>query len=137
MANGRDRQLSVEELRSQVERLHAELSQRDSEVAGLKMEVARASSELEDVRKLLEDCLARLSQELEQAEMKGELKMLRALDGLRAEHQRMLEREVERTDQWIPEIKDSYAAEKTRLLQRIAELERDEVCGRDAWVVTM
>ena len=62
--------------------------------------------------------------------MRGELTMLRALDSLRAEHQRALEREAEQTDQWIKEIKERHATERTQLLRRIAELEGDKVGGR-------
>ena len=50
--------------------------------------------------------------------------MLRALESLRAEHQRALEKETERTELWIKEIKKSHATERTQLLERIAGLVR-------------
>ena len=68
--------------------------------------------------------MARLEQDLEQAELRGELTMLRALESLRAEHQRALEKETERTELWIKEIKKSHATERTQLLERIAGLVR-------------
>ena len=49
--------------------------------------------------------------------------MLRALESLRAEHQRALEKETERAELWIKEIKKSHATERTQLLERIAALE--------------
>ena len=86
---------TVEELSVQMEHLREELRRRDHELEELRTVATRASTELELVRKPLEDRVARLEQDLEQAELRGELTMLRALESLRAEHQRALEKETE------------------------------------------
>ena len=127
MAEEPDQGPTVQELLAEVDRLRADLSERDGEVVELRAEVARANAELGRVKKPLEDRLARLEQDLEQAGLRGELTMLRALDSLRAEHRKALEREAERADEWIREIKKSHATEKTHLLERIAMLEREKV----------
>ena len=115
---------TVEELSVQMERLREELQRRDHELEELRTVATRASTELELVRKPLEDRVARLEQDLEQAELRGELTMLRALESLRAEHQRALAKETERAELWIKEIKKSHATERTQLLERIAVLEK-------------
>ena len=76
MAEGQKEETTVPGLLAEVERPRAELSQRDSEIAELKMEVTRTNAELELVKKPLEDRLACLEQDLEQAELRGELTML-------------------------------------------------------------
>ena len=95
MAEGQEQETTVPGLLAEVERLRAELSRRDGEVAKLKTEVTRANAELGLVKKPLEDHLARLEQDLEQAELRGKLTMLRALDGLCTEHQKALLREAQ------------------------------------------
>ena len=110
---------TVEELSAQMERLREELQQRDRELDVHRTAAARASTELERVKKPLEDRVARLQQDLEQAELRGELAMFRALENARAEHQRALENEAERAKLWIEEIKKSHATERTQLLERV------------------
>ena len=86
---------TVEELSAQKERLREELQQRDRELDELRTAATRASTELERIKKPLEDRVARLQQDLEQAELRGELAMFRALENARVEHQRALENEAE------------------------------------------
>lgn len=76
MAEGQEEETTVPGLLAEVERLRAELCQRDSEIAELEMEFTRTNAELELVKKPLEDRLACLEQDLEQAELRGELTML-------------------------------------------------------------
>ena len=115
---------TVEELSVQMERLREELQRRDRELEELRTVASRATRELELVRKPLEDRVVHLERDLEQAEMKGELTMLRALESLRAEHQQSLRKETERAELWIEEIKKSHATERTQLLERISVLEK-------------
>ena len=113
-----------EELSLQVERLREELERRNRELEDLRTVASRADAELELVKKPLEDRVARLEQELEQAELRGELTMLRAVENLRVEHQQALKKETERAELWIEEIKKSHATERTQLLEKIAVLEK-------------
>ena len=122
---------ATEELSIQVQTLHAELRRRDEEVETFRNKAVVASSNFERTKESLQDRVASLQQELEQAELKAELNMLRTLDHLRAEHQRAMEREAERVDQWIQEIKKSHATERTQLLERLAALEKEKVAERE------
>ena len=113
-----------EELSLQVERLREELERRNRELEDLRTVASRADAELEQVKKPLEDRVARLERELEQTELRGELTMLRAVENLRVEHQQALRKETERAELWIEEIKKSHATERTQLLEKIAVLEK-------------
>ena len=67
----------------------------------------------------LEERISHLERELEQAEMRGELATLRALEKLRVEHSHALEREAERMEAWIKDLKESHDREKAQLQGKI------------------
>ena len=51
--------------------------------------------------------------------------MFRALESLRSEHKQALEKEATRMEAWVRDLKDSHQTEKSYLLKRIAQLEKD------------
>ena len=83
---------------------------------------------------LLSECqleIEGLSKKLEWEQTRGELAQLKALEGLRQEHQLALdrerslaERERGRLEDWIVDLKEGFSREKEHLLERIADLER-------------
>ena len=86
---------TVEDLMSQVDRLSSQLLDKDRELERLADE---ATQQLEQSRKTAEERISHLERELEQAEMRGELATLRALEKLRVEHSQALKREAERME---------------------------------------
>ena len=91
-------------------------------------------TELQRVKGLLSECqreIEGLSKTLEWEQTRGELSQLKALEGLRQEHQLALdkerslaERERGRLEDWIADLKEGFSREKEHLLERIADLER-------------
>ena len=91
-------------------------------------------TELQRVKGLLSECqreIEGLSKKLEWEQTRGELAQLKALEGLRQEHQLALdrerslaERERGRLEDWIADLKEGFSREKEHLLERIADLER-------------
>ena len=92
------------------------------------------NTELQRVKGLLSECqreIEGLSKTLEWEQTRGELAQLKALEGLRQEHQLALdrerslaERERGRLEDWIADLKEGFSREKEHLLERIADLER-------------
>lgn len=130
----------IQDLRTQLARSQEELVLKCKEVERLELMVQEAKAEAAEAQERAASESARvrsLQQELENLEMRGELTMLRAVDRLRAEyHQLVLAREGEmkateqkRMDAWVQDLKDSHQAEKERLLERIATLEKDSSSG--------
>ena len=91
-------------------------------------------TELQRMKGLLSECqleIEGLSRKLEWEQTRGELAQLKALEGLRQEHQLALdrerslaERERGRLEDWIADLKEGFSREKEHLLERIADLER-------------
>ena len=129
----------IQDLRTQLARSQEELVLKCKEVERLELMVQEAKAEAAEAQERAASESARvrsLQQELENLEMRGELTMLRAVDRLRAEYQLVLTREGEmkateqkRMDAWVQDLKDSHQAEKERLLERIATLEKDSSSG--------
>ena len=115
--------VKLEELERALTRLQ---TQKDEEIQQLRDEAdeARATLELEQKRS------ANLEQELESAALEAELDKHRALDALRAEHQRALEREQKlveeekkRAHDWITDLKSGFELEKQSLQDKVSQLE--------------
>ncbi len=121
------------ELKSQLAGAQRSLAALSEEVEELKLAVQQASLEAENARKVAADEAARvetLKQELEVQAMRSELTLLRSLEKLRSDHQDILAKEAEvkiaeqkRMDLCIQDLKDSYQAERQRLLEKITTLE--------------
>ena len=130
----------VEDLKAQLDRAREELKVKDLEMAEARSTVESAKAEAVEAREHADNQEARamsLQRELEQQKMCGELAKFRALEDLRAEHKRELEREEElraseqrRMDALLQEVKNSHLAEKEHL-RLMAALEKNG-SGRSA-----
>ena len=120
----------AERLKRRLEELEKALTQlkteKDEETQQLRNEAeeARANLELEQKRS------ASLEQELRSAALQAELDRHRALDTLRAEHQRTLEREQKlveeekkRAHDWITDLKSGFELEKRSFQEKISQFE--------------
>ena len=122
----------AERLKRRLEELEKALTQlkteKDEETQQLRNEAeeARANLELE----LEQKRSASLEQELRSAALQAELDRHRALDALRAEHQRALEREQKlveeekkRAHDWITDLKSGFELEKRSFQEKISQFE--------------
>ena len=113
-----------------MEQLETKLAAALKEVGGNEEEL---ETELESALSSTERYRAQVElqeKELAEERIRTELTKLRALEGLRYEHQKLLEtekqhmrRECQMLETWVSDLKDSLAVEKEHLLGRIAELE--------------
>lgn len=69
------------------------------------------------------DTEARLSTTWESKRLRLEVDMLRKQELLRSEHQTALDREIERSSQWVSDLKEGFRWEKRVLEERISESE--------------
>ena len=116
----------VEQLEAQLAAARGEVQKKDELLASL---ASDAKAELEEAReKAYSEAqrATRLEQELEHEQLRGEVNKLRALEDLRLEHQRAVEREAlqraaerRRMDEWMNDVRESHLAEKEHLLERI------------------
>ena len=125
--------MSAEELTAQLACLKSELQQKDKQLEVLKNVAEEAQAEWETAQGLEERVHAQ-EKALEQADLKGELDKLYALEALRAEHQQTLGRdeeqkleEAERCEALVEDLKASHALEKAHLLEWKSDME--EVSG--------
>ena len=123
----RDAQNLGENLRAQLEALQRLLNQKDRQIEQLESR----TEGLQEAKETASNQASTLEQQLEETKLCGELEMLRALEGLRTEHRRALEKEEERRaqeaarmDAWIQDLKDSHQAKEAHLLEKIAQLEK-------------
>ena len=125
---------ALEVARSQLECLREELSLKSEEVEGLTSQVREANAVAAEAREAAATEAARvrsLQLELGDLKVRCELDKFRALDSLRSDYQKALEREGElklaeqkRVDEWVHDLKESHKTEKEYLLRRIADLEK-------------
>ena len=118
----------AEQLKAKLEELERALTQlkaqKDEEIQQLRdvAEEAQANPKLE------QQCSASLDQELKSAALEAELDRHKALDALRAEHQRAIEREQnlvkkEKAHDWITDLKFEFELEKNTFQEKIYMLE--------------
>ena len=143
--------VAAETLRTELEHLRAQLENKDKELSELKSSAESVQSELAEAKRLADEKLqeterelsmvtetaesvqadlvkerltaSQLQMELEHARVQGELSTLRAVEQLRVELQRKREKEEERLEAWIADLKTIHAAEKSHLLEKISQLE--------------
>ena len=112
----------------------------ETELASAREAIASKDGKLEDLRSRVDEAKAErdraqhdaaetariLEQQLESERVQAELKLLRALKNLRAEHQLVIQREKDAMDEerkrmsaWVQDVKDSCDREKKCLEERI------------------
>ena len=79
----------VESLKAQLESFRQSLRQKDQELEALRHEYEEVTTKLEDSTTRTEE----LERQLEDTQLGGKLRMLRALEELRVEHKRILDEE--------------------------------------------
>ena len=115
-------------LREAERRLELAEAAKESELRKAYQELDTMSQQAESYKKQMDGYVL----ELERVKINIELEKHRALDSLRVEHasqikflQSQAERECERTDNWISELRERIEREKDGLVQRIRMLEND------------
>ena len=123
-----------QQLEARLTHLEAELSQakrsleqKDVEMERLRSQVEQATREADEVQReaeqrsqALEEQLAR---ETESSRLRAEVEKFRALEELRGEHQRAMERERKVMDDWMQDVKERFRVEQQRFEERISALE--------------
>ena len=127
MQSNNENNTAEDELRAQLEALCEKLGQKDHELEMLKSEAESVKAELENTKGTAATEVSSLEKQLEEARLRGELEMFHALEDLRSEHKQALEKEATRMEAWVRDLKDSHHTEKSYLLERIAQLEKDHV----------
>lgn len=117
----------IQDLQAQLETSQRELKEKKQELERLQLEAEKAQTDTD----WQASEIIRLQQQLENQELNAELTRFRALEELRLEHKRVLEKEVdmratdqERMGTWIEDLKKSHEIEKDHLLQQIATLKK-------------
>ena len=123
-----------QQLEARLAHLEAELSQakrsfeqKDVEMERLRSQVEQATREADEVQReaeqrsqALEEQLAR---ETESSRLRAEVEKFRALEELRGEHQRAMERERKVMDDWMQDVKERFRVEQQRFEEHISALE--------------
>ena len=86
-------------------------------------EADEAQREAEQRSQALEE---RLTRETESSILRAEVEKLRALEELREEHRRAMERERKLMDDWMQDVKERFRVEKQHLEERISEWRRQD-----------
>ena len=66
---------------------------------------------------------AALEKEADDVKLRAEVERLRAMEALREEHHKALEREKEQAERWIQDVKEGFKAEKQHLDEKVKALE--------------
>ena len=121
------------ELEAELSQARHSLVQKDAELDRLRGQVEEATlaanevqCEAEQRSQALEE---RLAAEAESTRLRAEVEKLRALEGLREEHQRTMERERKLMDDWMQDVKERFRVEKQHLEERISALESTRPCA--------
>ena len=133
LAMGDDERESESDLQQRLREAEKQLEKYESENQKKDHELRRTYQQLEAVEAQADsykEQVDRYASELEGVKVDFELEKHRALDSLRAEHamqfkflQSQAEREWERTDNWISELRERLEREKEGFMQRIRMLE--------------
>ena len=122
------------QLEAELSQARHSLAQKDFELDRLRGQVEEATlaadgaqRETERRTQALEE---RLATEAESSRLRAELEKLRALEDLRDDHQRTLERERKLMDDWMQDVKERFRVEKQHLEERISTLEADRLVPR-------
>ena len=114
------------ELERRLEKAEAENRRKDEELRSSYQKLEGAAAEIQSYLNQVD----RYAAEIERVKLQGELEKHRALDLLREEHtgqlkflQTQTERERERTDNWITELKERFERENQGYRERIDALE--------------
>ena len=120
----------LQELERRLEMAEAENKEKDEELRRSFQELEKAGAEIQSYQTQVD----RYASEIERVKVQGELEKHRALEVLREEHvgqlkfiQSQTERERERTDNWISELKEQMERENRDYRERIETLE-SELC---------
>ena len=120
----------LQELERRLEMAEAENKEKDEELRRSFQELEKAGAEIQSYQTQVD----RYASEIERVKVQGELEKHRALEVLREEHvgqlkfiQSQTERERERTDNWISELKERMERENRDYRERIETLE-SELC---------
>ncbi len=123
----------VEELETQLLAATTALAEKDRDLRKAQQGIHGAQEELEQQRQQV----GQLQNELSTQQLKFEVEKHRETDTVRRECQQQLlyerqqhERESERADVWIRDIRGRFELEKQQLLERMQALER-KPCGTD------
>jgi len=101
-----------ENLEEKLESLMGQLQEKDQEVGRLRSVAGEATSKLVELRRESDERVSELERELTEAELQGEIAKLRALEELRKQHRLTMEKESERMDSWIKDLKKGHGTEK-------------------------
>ena len=96
-----------------MERLRSQVEQATREADEVQREAEQRSQALEE----------QLARETESSRLRAEVEKFRALEELRGEHQRAMERERKVMDDWMQDVKERFRVEQQRFEERISALE--------------
>ena len=127
--------MEATQLKERLAKLEAELTdarakivEKDNELEQARVATSEAQARLEGQRRHADE----LERELERCRLRSKLEKHNALDVLREEHKRALEREQRQVDEerrrvdcWIADLKRGFELEKQQLEQKVAELEHE------------
>ena len=116
--------LRVQRLENCLRTAEAATSEKAAELELARRELLGAQEEAAEQREISQqqqEHADRLKSDLESVELRMELEKLRALESLRQEHQS--QRESQRADSWIQDLRKQIMVEKKQYLQRISDLE--------------
>ena len=121
--------------------LEERLVQLEAELAGANSAIMKKDQDLENYRQELEEAKALATEAHHRAEqhshaleerlgkeeslaLRAEVEKLRALENLREEHRRAIEKERQQVEEWMHDVKERFKVEKQHFEERIASLER-------------
>ena len=118
---------SLAQLEAELSRARHSLAQKDVELDELRSQMEDATREADEAQREAEQrsqaLEERLTRETESSILRAEVEKLRALEELREEHRRAMERERKLMDDWMQDVKERFRVEKQHLEERISELE--------------
>jgi predicted nucleic acid-binding Zn-ribbon protein len=110
----------LSQARRSLEQKDVELGRLHSQVEQVTREADEAQREAEQRSQALEE---RLASETESSMLRAEVEKFRALEELRGEHQRAMERERKVMEDWMQDVKERFRVEQQRFEERISALE--------------
>ena len=124
---------SVDDLEKELVEARRSIEAKDEEVRDLRSQLEEAESKAEGAQQEAQEkelACRTLEQQLETERLQAEVKLLRALESLRDEHQKAIQREKDAMDEerkrmaeWIRDVKDGWEQDKRRWETTLAEKE--------------
>jgi len=118
-----------ENLEKKLDSLMGQLREKDQELGQLQSVDGEATSKFVELRRESDERVLELEHELAEAKLQGEIIKFRAFGELHNQHRLTMEKESERMNSWIKDLKNGHCKEKTYLLERIAELKKKASVG--------